>query len=184
MPSRHPLPRRWLMTDERLGDALPAIVAAMPRGSGIVFRHYATPPAERRALFAQVRRIARARRHLLLVAGPPVPGGDGVHGRTAQRGRGIATRPVHSLRERIAAERAGVDAIFVSPVFATRSHPDAAVLGRIGFGRLVADAGVPVIALGGMDGRRARQLGAWRIAGWAAIDAWLPVRAGGYVQGG
>lgn len=160
------------MTDERLGERLPAIVAALPRGSGIVFRHYATPPPARRALFEQVRRIARARAHVLLVAGAPLPGGDGMHGRTARRGRGMATRPVHSVAERIAAERAGVDAIFVSPVFATASHPGARVLGRVRFGLLVHGARVPVIALGGMTVTRAATLRPFGVAGWAAIDAW------------
>ncbi|KQN35513.1 thiamine monophosphate synthase [Sphingomonas sp. Leaf407] len=172
MRSRHPLPRCWLMTDERLGAALPAIVARMPRGSGIVFRHYATPPVERRALFAKVRRIARARRLVLLVAGPALPRADGIHGRTARPGRGLATRPVHTLRERIAAERAGVDAIFVSPVFATRSHPGARALGRVRLGLLLRNNRLPTIALGGMDAPRARSLTGRAIHGWAAIDAW------------
>lgn len=162
------------MTDERLGDALLAIVATMPRGSGIVFRHYATPAAERRALFDRVRRIASRRGHLLLIAGD-VPGrADGVHGRDVRSGRGAATRPVHTMRERIAAERAGVDAMFVSPVFATRSHPGARCLGRVRFGLLVRGSRVPVIALGGMDAVRASSLQRFGIAGWAAIDAWTP----------
>lgn len=170
MRRRHPLPTRWLMTDERLGEALPAMVAKLPRGSGVVFRHYATPEAERRRKFAQVRRIARARRLVLLVAGPRLPGGEGVHGRKARNATGLATRPVHGMRERIAAERAGVDAIFVSPVFATASHPGAPALGRVRFQRLILGARVPVIALGGMTAARARTLKG--IAGWAAIDAW------------
>ncbi|WP_242196466.1 thiamine phosphate synthase [Sphingomonas hankookensis] len=143
MRRRHPLPTRWLMTDERLGEALPAVVAQLPRGSGVVFRHYATPAGERRRLFEQVRRIARARALVLLVAGPAFPGANGVHGRTARNATGLATRPVHSMRERIAAEQAGVDAIFVSPVFATRSHPGAPALGRVRFQGLIRGARVP-----------------------------------------
>ncbi|MGN5375484.1 thiamine phosphate synthase [Sphingomonas hankookensis] len=171
MDRRHPLPHRWLMTDERLGDRLLAIVAALPRGSGIVFRHHATPSRARRALYARVRRIARARGHVLLVAGAALPGGDGVHGRMARRGRGLATRPVHSVAERIAAERAGVDAIFVSPVFATASHPGGG-LGRVRFGMMIRNSRVPVIALGGMTRAWARALRPFGIVGWAAIDAW------------
>lgn len=174
MRPRHPLPRRWLMTDERLGDELLAMVTKLPRGSGVVFRQYATPEGERRRKFAQVRRIARKRRLVLLVAGPFLPGGDGVHGRNARPNKGLATRPVHSLRERIAAERAGVDAIFVSPVFATRSHPDARPLGRVRFALLIRCSQLPVIALGGMTAARARTLPG--IAGWAAIDAWSAPR--------
>jgi thiamine-phosphate pyrophosphorylase len=62
--------------------------------------------------------------------------------------------------------------VFVSPVFPTRSHPGAPALGRIRFGLLIRDSGIPVIALGGMDERRARSLARLRVHGWAAIDAW------------
>lgn len=173
MRARHPLPRCWLMTDERLGTAVLSIVARMPRGSGIVFRHYATPPAERKRLAQQIARIARRRGLVLVMAGEPVWRADGLHGRHARRGHGYATRPVHTMRERIAAERAGVDAIFVSPVFATRSHVGARGLGRVRFGLLIRGSRLPVIALGGMDARRARGLAGFGIAGWAAIDAWI-----------
>jgi thiamine-phosphate pyrophosphorylase len=72
MSKRHSsLPRIWLMTDERLGDALFAAIQALPRGSGIVFRHYATPAVQRRQLFDQVRRLARTRRLMVILAGPP-----------------------------------------------------------------------------------------------------------------
>src|SRR5439155_26981070 len=40
MHARHPLPRLWLMTDERQGDGLWAALERMPRGAGVVFRHY------------------------------------------------------------------------------------------------------------------------------------------------
>ncbi len=43
MRARHPstLPRLWLMTDERLGEGLWAALAALPHGSGVIFRDYA-----------------------------------------------------------------------------------------------------------------------------------------------
>ena len=73
MTRRHPCywPRLWLMTDERLGDALLPAIVALPRSAGIIFRHYSLPPAERRALFDRVRRIARQKRLMLLLAGSP-----------------------------------------------------------------------------------------------------------------
>ena len=52
-------PNRWLMTDERMGDRLIGALLALPPGSGVVFRHYSLTEHERRALFAEVRRIAR-----------------------------------------------------------------------------------------------------------------------------
>lgn len=174
MPRRHPpLPQLWLMTDERMGERLWDALDRLPPGSGVVFRHYALPLVERRAVFARIARIARRRRLVLLRAGPVrlSQTESGTHN-TKRREAALYTRAAHSRREAIAAIRAGADAIFVSPVFATRSHPRARVLGRVRFGLLVRELKVPVIALGGMDARRAASL--WRIGlyGWSAIDAW------------
>lgn len=166
-----PLPRRWLMTDERMGDGLWEALARLPRGSGVVFRHYSLPPAARRALFERVRRIARRQRFLLVAAGPARVGRGmaGSHGRHY----GALTAPVHSLREAMAAERAGARLVFVSPIYATRSHAGARVLGRARLGLMIRKVEVPVIALGGMDERRWRALRLLGVHGWAGIDAWL-----------
>ena len=167
MKRRQPLPRLWLMTDERQDDALWRALERLPRRAGIVFRHYSLTPGARRALFERVRRIARARGLVLIVAGQPLPGGDGSHNRP---GHGIRTASAHNLRELRAAERAGADLVFLSPVHATRSHPGARALGPRRFALIAHQAKIPVIALGGMDAEKARTLGG--AYGWAAIDAW------------
>jgi thiamine-phosphate pyrophosphorylase len=170
---RHPtrLPKIWLMTDERMGDRLWRALRRLPRGSGVVFRHYATPPGERRRLFRRVARIAKARGLVLVRAGDgPLGGGEaGTHGR---RGRDLVTWPVHHRREATAAVRAGADLLFVSPIFATRSHPGAPALGPAGARRVTAALPVPAIALGGMTPARGRRLMLGGFWGWAAIDAW------------
>lgn len=169
MPSRHP--RVWLMTDERISD-LEAAVARLRRGDGIVFRHYATPPAERRRLFALLLRIARRRGLVLVRAGAtPMPGEMGVHGRGRPSRPGVRTWPAHSRREAIAGVRAGADVLFVSPVFATRSHPDARSLGPARAAAIVRGLPVAAIALGGMDAERYRAIKRLGFSGWAAIDA-------------
>ncbi|HET9637870.1 MAG TPA: thiamine phosphate synthase [Allosphingosinicella sp.] len=165
MPCRQPLPRLWLMTDERQDEGLWAALERLPRGSGVVFRHHGLAPAERRKLFARVRRVAK-RRRLLLLAGAGLRG-DGVHG---GRGRGLRSASAHSLRELKTAERSGAALIFLSPAFPTRSHPGARALGPVRFGLISAQARVPIIALGGVDARKARRLP--NIYGWAGIDAW------------
>ena len=169
MPPRHPLPRTWLMTDERLGDRLFEAVARLPEGSGIVFRHYSLAPGERRALFEAVR--ARAAGQVVVLAGSAEVarawGADGSHGRGAREG--FWTAPVHDEGELSAAAGAGL--VFVSPVFATRSHRLGKVLGVEGFEALARRARQPVIALGGMNEER---FGALRSAyGWAGIDCWM-----------
>lgn len=179
MPKRHTrhaikqLPKLWLMTDERFGDRLLPSIAALPRGSGIIFRHYSLEREARRALFEAVHRMARSKRHMLIVAGDAgiarLRRVDGYHGR--QQAKRLHTAPAHSLREAIAAERLGADLLFVSPVFATRSHLGEEALGRIRFGLLIRGLKTPVIALGGMTAKRARGLASMKVQGWAAIDA-------------
>ncbi|MDP1027802.1 thiamine phosphate synthase [Sphingomonas sp. KR1UV-12] len=164
----HAYPECWLMTDERAGDALWTSLRALPPGAGVVFRHHATPPAERRALFLRVRRIAAARRLLLLASNPPLPGAAGLHGRI----RGATSWPAHDRRQALAARRAGARLLFLSPAFATRSHPGAAPTGPARLARIGRDTGLPMIALGGMTPRRYRRVRALGFTGWAAIDAW------------
>ena len=175
MHRRQPLPRLWLMTDERQGEGLWRALRRLPRGSGVVFRHYSLAPGERRRLFARVARVCSRRSLLLSLGGSSREArawnAAGVHG----RGRGpapglIRSAPAHGLAEIRAAERAGADFVFLSPVFATRSHPGAKPLGRVRFALLAGATRLPVIALGGMDKRRARGLA--RAYGWAGIDAW------------
>lgn len=174
MRTRHPRswPRSWLMTDERVGEGLWDALARLPKGGGVIFRHYATQPNERRALFARVRRMARKRGLTLIVAGSVLAGANGIHGRHARRGHGLLTRPVHSRTEAIAAQKAGADLIVVSPVFQTRSHPGARGLGPVRMGLMLRGIDLPVIALGGMDARRLKRLAPLKLHGWAAIDAW------------
>ncbi|HEX8223186.1 MAG TPA: thiamine phosphate synthase [Allosphingosinicella sp.] len=166
MSRRQPLPRLWLMTDERQGEDLWAALERLPRRAGIVFRHYGLAPRERRRLFERVRKVAR-RRRLFLLAGGEGLCGDGVHG---GRTGGFRSASAHDLAELKSAERSGARLVFLSPVFPTRSHPGARTLGPVRFGLIAGQARIPVIALGGMNARRARRLP--HIYGWAGIDAW------------
>jgi thiamine-phosphate pyrophosphorylase len=169
-----PIPRLWLMTDSRMGDALWDALGRLPRGSGVVFRHYDLPLAERRRLFARVAQIARRRGLVLLRAGdvPLGRGEDGVHGHGRMRRPGVRTRSAHSRAEAIAAIRAGADVVFVSPLFATRSHPGAPGLGRVGAALMIRGLDLRAVALGGVNARRARGLDRLGFYGWAGIDAW------------
>lgn len=176
MPARKPdVPRLWLMTDERMGDGLWPALARLPRGSGVIFRHYGLDRATRAALFAQVARVAARRRLVLVRAGEGRLGAceQGRHGRSARHHPGLKTWPAHNPREIIAGRRAGADLIFISPVFATRSHPGGRVLGPLRAALLARYSAGCAIALGGMDRKKFRRLPGQSFRGWAAIDAWL-----------
>lgn len=182
MARARPIPTVWLMTDERLGGADPAdplwrAVARLPRGAGIVFRHHATPLAERRVLLARLARAACARGLVLVAAGlPDAP--DGVHrsrhlARHRLRARQwLATAPARNRRELLAAFAGGAGLVFLSPAFPTASHPGAPVLGPVRFGLAARGAPGPVIALGGLTPARARRLAPLGASGFAAIDWW------------
>ena len=170
MRASQPLPRLWLMTDERQSDRLLDAVARLPEGAGIVFRHYSLPEVARRDLFDRVR---AAHPGLLLLAGPADEakrwGADGSHGRGP--GRGLRSAPVHDYAEIRAAERDGAALLFLSPVFATRSHPGTKPLGIPNFAWLTRRTRLPVIALGGMNVERGKRLASFGAYGWAGIDA-------------
>jgi thiamine-phosphate pyrophosphorylase len=174
MPRRHPLPTIWLMTDPRIDD-LGAAIRRLPRGAGIVFRHYHLSRADRRALFDEVHKLAKARRLVLLLADRPLVarqwGADGAHDGSAHRSQGIRTVAVHNAREAASARRIGADLLFVSPIFMTQSHPGARGIGALGLGQIAGNQRRRTIALGGMTAKRRQSLSAINIHGWAAIDA-------------
>jgi thiamine-phosphate pyrophosphorylase len=174
MRRRHPLPKIWLMTDPRIED-LSAAIMRLPRGSGIIFRHCDLPERARRTLFRHIQKQAKARRHILLLAAPPMIaqqwGADGAHSQSRHRSQGIRTVAVHNVREAKLAEKVKADLIFVSPVFLTQSHPGKSGIGRLGLARNAGRERNRTIALGGMTAKRMKRLGALNLHGWAAIDA-------------
>jgi thiamine-phosphate pyrophosphorylase len=153
------------MTDERMGDALWTALRRVPPGGGVVFRHLATPRADRLVLFRRVRSVAIARRLTLVVVGERLPW------RARHGGAMPVTAPAHDRREALAGVRGGAQLLFASPVFATRTHPGARGLGVRRARAIVLGLPVATVALGGMDARRWRILGGFD--GWAGIDAWL-----------
>ncbi|MFM5884867.1 MAG: thiamine phosphate synthase [Novosphingobium sp.] len=166
-------PKVWIVSDARSDAMLDRALKKVPRGSGLIFRHYHLPMGERRARFAVLKRLAHARGHLAAwsgsVAEARLLGADAAYGSGKALGRGSGVPrlvTVHSLRELARSRRA--DAVLLSPVFATRSHPGAATLGPLRFRLIAARAQAPVIALGGMNAKAARRL-KWPT--WAAIDA-------------
>ncbi|NNH25880.1 NUDIX domain-containing protein [Acinetobacter terrestris] len=74
----------------------------------------------------------------------------------------------HDLVSMKQAEKVGCDAILLSPVLATETHPEARALGWEQFKNFAAQVEIPVFALGGMqtgDLLTAQQQGAYGIAG-------------------
>lgn len=183
------LPALWMFTDwTRAPDPLPAI-AKLPAGlCGVVFRHDAAP--NRAVLMQQVARMCRARRTVLVVAGDPrwaAAAGAGVHLRNGWRrtlrlpAARLVTSSAHDRISLLRAVRAGADAVFLSPLFQTASHPLAPALGPLRWshaarrhrGMMALGLGTEIYALGGVTGRLARRVPG-RAAGAGAIGAAIP----------
>jgi thiamine-phosphate pyrophosphorylase len=169
----------------RLPDPLPAIQRLQP-GDGVLFRHYELPWPQRLALARQVAVLCRQRGLLLLVAGDArlarAVAADGLHlpqdliGRAAaaRMGLRLVTAAAHDAGAVARAGRQGIDAVLVSPVFVTASHPGAPGLGPVRFAALAVAAkrrGLAVYALGGMSGASLRRLAGLPVAGFAAIGS-------------
>lgn len=169
------LPAIWLISDERNDARLESALRRMPRGSGFIYRHYHLGDPERWERFRTLRRVARACNHTVILADSALTatqwGADGIYGapRTLWPTRAdlLHLATAHNMREIALANRLGADAVLLSPVFATRSHPGGEVLGAARFRLLAQHSLAPVIALGGMDSQRAQALDWPR---WAAID--------------
>lgn len=158
---------------------LDAAIRALPRGSGVIFRHYHLAPHDRAVRFAEVQRLCRRCGHLAVLAGSARQarrfGAIAAYGPPSRLARGPTTIRLvtaHSLAEIAAALRARADAVLLSPVFPTRSHPGARSLGSLRFRLIAARSPVRVIALGGMNQRTAKRL---RSFAWAAIDGLIPM---------
>jgi thiamine-phosphate pyrophosphorylase len=173
-------PRAWLMTDERLGGRLWGAIGRLPRGAGIVFRHYSLEPRERQILADRIADAARGRGLILAIARDAElarrTGAALVHNPRRDAGGLPFSRAAHSLEEAEFARREGAALVFVSPVYSTRSHPGRKPLGPERAINIAKAAGVRAIALGGMDEQKFAVLEREGFYGWAGIDAWLGVR--------
>ena len=164
------------MTDDRKADWAQA-VCALPRDSVVVVR--ARDAGRRRALVKKLYGLAR-----LLIANDPglaeEIGAAGLHlpelrMREAGHWRArhpdwIITSSAHSLRALMGT--AHLDAVFLSPIFATTSHRGAKPLTPVRAATIAAQAEVPVYALGGVTVRNGVLL-APSFSGIAAITSLL-----------
>jgi 8-oxo-dGTP diphosphatase len=168
--ARLALPRKYLITPEPEGnqdDFLAGLARALQNPEiGIVsLRAKFCDPARLAGLAEAMLRQVRSRRPdlVVLIHGEPALaeqlGFDGVHLSSRQL-QELDRRPVpeslwlfascHHRAELKAAEQLGADAVSLSPVHDTASHPLASALGWAAFGRAARSTCLPCFALGGV----------------------------------
>ena len=165
-----------LMTDDRAADWAGA-ARRLPQGSVVVVR---SREAKRRLALAEelaglVRLVIAddpALAQSIGAAGLHLPERrmkESLHWRARHPGW-IITSSAHSLKALMGAH--ALDAVFLSPVFATASHRAARPLTHLRAAFIAARAPVPVYALGGVTARNAKLL-APAFSGIAAISSLL-----------
>lgn len=180
-PAGAGLPPLFFFTDEvRTPDPLGAI-ENLPRDCAVILRHYGIPG--RAALAKQMVEACHGQGRLCLIAGDvrlgKASGAHGLHLREADlaraepahgpRERWLVTASVHNEAAIKAAEDLRVDALFLSPLFPTKSHPEAPGLGVARFSELAHMTDLPVYALGGITDETASDLLTSGAVGIAAI---------------
>lgn len=174
--------------DQRLPDPI-AVARRIPKGWGLIFRHYSA--VDRTELALRTAKVCRRRGIVMLIAGnwrlADQVGADGIHVQDTfaqnqtlapmlhwrrQQGR-LMTLSAHGPEGLRRARVLKADAALLSPVFTTASHPGAKVLGALTFSALARDARRPVYALGGVtltQKQRLQNLGAGGVAGIGFLE--------------
>jgi thiamine-phosphate pyrophosphorylase len=177
------LPSLLFFTDPARVPDPTTVAKRLPRGAGIVFRAFGAPDAVEQG--RRLRAIANERGLLLLVGAhanlAEGIGADGLHmperlaadipRLRAEHARYLITVAAHDLGAMQAAERAGADAVVVSPVFPSNSPSAGEPLGLKGLEDLIAATPLPVYALGGVRARTVTQLIGGGLVGIAAVEA-------------
>ncbi|MEL7486162.1 MAG: thiamine phosphate synthase [Pseudomonadota bacterium] len=169
-------------TDERSRIDPEVVATVLPAGVGVIFRNYDAPDRPARA--NRLATICKERDLPLFIAGDEALArsirADGVHwpswrlmNAPARPGDLLCSAACHSASELQKADALAIDCAFLSPVFPTRSHPDADTLGAERLMSMAAAAAVPVLALGGVDAGNARSLAGEGVSGFGAIDAFV-----------
>lgn len=177
------LPSLVLVTDDdRLPDPL-AAANALLRGSMVLVR--ARDAMRRADLGRAMLKLAHRKELTVLIADDPALAmklrADGLHLPEARMGEAaywrtrfpalMITAAAHSFHAILQARRMPVDAVFLSPVFGTHSHPNRTSLTALRANTLARAFGKPVYALGGIDARNAALLSRDAFSGIAAIGA-------------
>lgn len=181
------LPDSYLITPEPQADTeefLLQLERSLQSGIRLVqLRAKSLPAEEYRALALQVHDVCRHHGAALLLNASPGLAQElevsGVHLTSGQL-MSMSERPlaedkmvaasVHTHTELAHACAIGVDFVVLSPVLATRSHPDATPIGWEMFRQLTQQATVPVYALGGMTTAHLKQAQECGAQGIAAIS--------------
>lgn len=179
---RSKLPSLIFITDVEKVKNIFMTIENLPKDTLVIIRDYNHP--EREIYAEKIAAICKKRRLKFLVAGDLKLAkklkANGVHLREdmakdiriwrLKNSKQIITISAHSASAIQKIQNYNVDAILLSPVFPTSTHPCALSLGIKNFKNLSKQSKIPVYALGGVDKENVEKLEQCNIAGIAGID--------------
>ena len=173
--TKQKLPIAWVLTDPRLSD-IEAYIPQIPSDIGLIIRDYETPQREKYVKHLS-QWTSQAGLITLVAANPELAKQCDVAGvhwpswASPQPIQGQLTIfAVHNHEELLRAEAFNADAVIISPVFETKSHPDTPHLGLEGLHSLIKQTTCPVYAMGGITSARMQSLLELEIYGIAGIS--------------
>lgn len=166
------------MTDPQRTSNLVGIAKKLPAGAVVIYRHFEQD--KREGIAKDLRAIDGL---TLLIGNDPdlaqAIGADGVHMPRKVSAKDIAKiRAQHkdwiitqaAPKDGSAPNIQNLDALFVSPVFPSKSPSADTPIGTEAFAQITQNISVPIYALGGVTAETAPQLIGSGVAGFAAID--------------
>ncbi|MFT3997032.1 MAG: thiamine phosphate synthase [Asticcacaulis sp.] len=182
---KNSLPPLFFFTDPVRTPHPEDVVAHLPAGSGVIYRHFGDRHAEAHARVLKT--LSEDNGLKLLIGDDPVlaqeVGADGVHLPERSLSQApelrdrypdwLITGACHGCDTLDLSEVTALDGIFISPVFASHSPSAQGVvpLGLKGIQQFCDISPVPVLGLGGIGLDNAEQLTDSGLAGFGAIEA-------------
>ena len=166
-------------------------IRKLPTESAIIFREYNLSEQKRQELAVKIQKICKKFNHKLIIGKDfnlaKKIRADGYHfsdqdfanikshdssliNYKKTRRNFITSLACHDLNCTKKAEKTNVDLIFLSPIFPTKSHPNAKTKGLFDLVRASNLTSNPVFALGGINEQNLKQVEKLNIAGFAGIE--------------
>jgi len=152
----------------------------------VIFREYDLKSKEREILAQELLAICREQNHKFLIGKNLQLArklrADGAHfsdrdhlplqifNRQNWPRKFIFSFACHNFLSVLKSQQLKADMIFVSPIFATKSHPNVAPLGLRELSKIIRASKIPIFALGGVDEKNINSLRKLGVAGFGGID--------------
>ena len=179
------LPKVIIIFDDELFDKKKLLKLKIPKKSAFLLRSYETK--KRKKIAKQLLKFCKMKKIKLLIGSDIKLAedikADGIHfpeymikknkinwidiKNVKSKKRWIITTSVHSIQSLKKAEGLDIDAVLLSPVFPSKSHPNSKSLGLNKFSKIVKKTKLPIYALGGINIKNVKSLTETDIIGYA-----------------